>query len=324
MNINEKKLKNVKIKGDWIDSNGDKNTIEFKSEWGDHVFTEEEIEKLLLGENITFPYKNGFKTGHIQLCVYKDEEKGINRKYYGFCPNDKEEYVLNPVYKSKKKSNFEDDLKKEAIMNEFMKQFYYAKLQNSNRSPVKVDYFLDKTHQDQGIDVVYFLNNKEYIIDEKAQLDFVFREKGPYKTFALELLNSSSGNIGWFINDKLKTEYYMFIWPHAEKEPLTADKIEYAYYALVSKAKLRAEIENKYLDKNHLYEYAQRMASEKFGEEVYDEKTKELKGYRYKGDVFDDHVYLYFTVNKEELPVNLVVRKEIIEKLAEDCGHLKR
>ena len=116
----------------------------------------------------------------------------------------------------------------------------------------------------------------------------------------------------------------MFIWPHAEKKPLSIDGILYAYYALVNKKKLLIEIEKRYkMNSDRLLEYAKRMARGNMGEEVKNDRGTCI-GYRYKEENFDDQGYLYYTLSKPERPVNLVVRRSWLEKISEEHGTIKK
>ncbi len=303
--------------GDWTDSNGDVNKVRFKKKWGEHVFTPDESMDLLAGKTITFIYKKRDCTGHLQFYDYED------KRCFGFVANSSDKYEEKPVYDYKNKSSFYFDLKTEKnIMSQFMIANYYDKLVNTDKSKVTFKRIEDENLQKKGIDVIYTQNGNEFVIDEKAQMDYIYFYK-PLSTFALELLNSSSGKIGWLINDELETKYYMFIWPHANKRPLKSENIEYAYYSLVSKEKLLVEIEKKCKKtKSILLEYANKMAKGKMGEEVKDDKGN-IIGYRFKGDGFDDEVYLYYTIKKAEHPVNLVVKRTWINKIAKENGFIK-
>ncbi len=303
--------------GDWTDGNGDVNKVRFKKKWGEHVFTPDESMDLLAGKTITFIYKKRDCTGHLQFYDYED------KRCFGFVADFSDEYEEKPVYDYKNKSSFYFDLKTEKnIMSQFMIANYYDKLVNADKSKVTFKRIEDENLQKKGIDVIYTQNGNEFVIDEKAQMDYIYLDK-PLSTFALELLNSSSGKIGWLINDELETKYYMFIWPHANKRPLKSENIEYAYYSLISKEKLLVEIEKKYKKtKSILLEYANKMAKCKMGEEVKDDKG-DIIGYRFKGDGFDDEAYLYYTIKKAEHPVNLVVKRTWINKIAKENGFIK-
>lgn len=317
---------NTYVYGDWTDSNGDVNPVRYKRMWGSHEFTDEENENLLAGKEISFPYRGRTATGHLQYYSFQGKE------CFGFKANySADEYDRKPVFHQRPQvSSFASDLEKEnSVMAEYMRRHYYAKLLNSDGSSVSdFQRATDTDAQKAGIDVTYTRDGKRYIVDEKAQMDYIYKD-APLPTFSLELLAGTSGAIGWFINSALKTEYYMFIWPHAgaDSRPLSVDRIEYALYALVSKKKLLAEVQKRYgKSPEQLLEYAKRMAAGGMGEEQLrsDRSGRQyLSGYRYKEDSFDDMGYLYYTVSKQERPVNLVVRRSWLEEMAEDYGEIR-
>lgn len=309
--------------GEWTDSNGSRNHVRFKKKWGEHIFSEDEKNRLLQGKAITFPYKRDMIRGHLQ---YKTTQEGV--RYFGFCTDFDKEYTDAPRYEPMSGSRFARDSRNEILMNDFMRTYYYSKLKNSDGSKVDPDYISDESEQAQGIDVVFVRNRKKYVIDEKAQLDYICNEAGPLPTFALELLNSSSGKIGWFINDELKTEYYMFIWPYADDRLTSVGDIEYADYALVERPKLKQELESRYhLSMAELQEYAWKISK---GELEGADEQDNNRVY-YKNTPFDQSAYLVYTKapgnseqGKVERPVNLVVRKTWIENIAEETGTLRR
>ena len=305
--------------GDWTDSNGSVHRMRYKTKWGDHEFTDEEQNRLLSGDEISFKYNGKFVTGHFQYYFFNGQE------YFGFKSNyPKNEYDLSPTYKALPlKSTFSLDLQRENdIMAEYMRTNYYGNLFNKDKTRV-LDYqrITDVEEQKRGIDVTYTQNGTKYFIDEKAQMDYIYNDE-PLPTFSLEILNGSSGAIGWFINKELKTQYYMFIWPHAERKPLTVANIEYAYFALVNKEKLQIEVEKRFQKSpSQLLEYARRLTQLKMGQKICDQNGTCI-GYRYKEDGFDDYGYLYYTLSKQEQPVNLIVRRSWLEEVSETHGKI--
>ena len=309
------------IYGNWIDSSGATNPVKKKKKWGEHLFSDKESKILLDGDTVTFPYKNGTINGHLQ---YRRTQDG--RRYFGFCPDFDDEYTDTPIYDPTVDSRFEGDRRNEALMNQFMRLYYYSKLLNSDGTGVESEFINDESRQKRGVDVILSKDKKRYIIDEKAQMDYIHNPNGPLRTFALELLNSSSGRVGWFINDDLETEYYMFIWPHADGQLVSVDNIEYAQYALVEKNRLREVIEKQYKNADGLREYALRLSRGNL-----DGTTEKYNRLYYRSLPFDEKAYLVYTKEpteddngKVERPVNLVVKKTLIERVAEDKGVLTR
>lgn len=320
--------RSIRVLGLWKDAIGNDNIVSFKNSWGPHVFSDKEVEALLEGKEITFDYKNGPITGHLQ---YMKSDRG--RLYIGFCADFKAEYNRNPVFNPDIGSRYEIDRRNEAKMNQFMWLHYYSRLKNTDGTKVRCEFISDKARQTQGIDVIYSRNDRKYVIDEKAQIDYIY--EGPLNTFVLELLNGSSGRVGWFINNELKTEYYMFIWPHADvqyndKQLRSVDDIEYARYALVERTRLKRKIESQYPSVDRLMDYAIRLLEGSL-EGAYEKNNRRY----FKKPPFDRDVYLVYTMppthrtsegGKVEQPVNLVVSRKLIEEVAEvgETGILRR
>ena len=295
------------VNGVWRDSRGNENRVTIKAKWGEHDFTEEEIKALLNGEEISFPYKGKSMHGQLQYCTYNGSE------YIGFKPDFDNAYEKEPVFRG---STFRLDMCNEDIMAEFMRRNHYAKLSNHDGTPIAYQRITDRQEQLAGVDVIYTQNGKTYRIDEKAQMDYIYNEE-PLPTFALEI-TGVKGAEGWFIKKGLKTQYYMFIWPHAEKRPLTVENIQYAKYALVDKKALQSAVDRRY--GADLLEYARRLMGGKIGSE------RNNRVY-YKEKPFDQVGYLVYTKKpfsgqdgKEEEPVNLVVSHRWIQSLAECHG----
>lgn len=317
-----------RVLGLWKDAIGNDNIVSFKNSWGLHKFSDEEVEALLEGKEITFGYKNGPITGHLQ---YMKSDKG--KMYIGFCANFKPEYNSNPIFDPDVGSRYEIDKRNEVKMNQFMRLHYYSRLKNADGTNVQCEFISDKARQTQGIDVIYSRNDRKYVIDEKAQIDYIY--EGPLNTFVLELLNGSSGRVGWFINDKLKTGYYMFIWPHADvqytdKQLRHVDDIEYARYALVERTRLKGKLESQYPNADGLMDYAMRLLEGTL-KGAYEKNNRRY----FKEPPFDSDVYLVYTMppahgmnesGKVEQPVNLVVSRKLLEEVAEagEAGTLRR
>lgn len=306
------------VQGLWRDSRGDENLVWFKQKWGSHQFSNEELEHLLEGEEITFN-DNRETTGHLQYYTFQE------REYFGFKANynNNNEYTHHPVFNpGHVVPPILLDIGNSWIIHLFMRLHYYSQLHNSDGTVVEIEYIEDGDRQQQGIDVTFVQNGNTYIIDEKAQTDYLYRS---LPTFSLELLNSSSGRRGWFINDEMLTQYYMFIWPHANVHRVnnqlqSVDDIEYVDYALVSKERLVELIETQYnLNNEQLLEYANRISRNEL------EGTDERNGrVYYKNTPFDRNIYLVYTTTKRERPVNLIVSKHILEQNAEDARRLMR
>lgn len=298
-----------KVQGMWRDSEGNVHAVSFKSNWGMHYFSPEEQRMLLAGKEIYFRHNGNDIVGHLQYRSFE------GRTFFGFTPNFDSEYEKSPIFRG---SLFQIDLEKEDVMAAFMRLNYYERLSNDDGSPIEYRRISGRDEQKAGVDVEFILNGKKYIIDEKAQMDYIYNDE-PLPTFALEIMGVR-GSEGWFVKQGLKTQYYMFIWPHADRKPLTLAGIEYAYYALVEKRQLHSVIEDKYGGRDRLMEYARKLMIGELGYE------KDNKVY-YKESPFDKQGYLVYTksptlnqTGKKEEPVNLVIRRSWIESIAISYG----
>ncbi len=307
------------INGKCQDSAGNKKDVRVKRIWGEHRFTEDEWKRLSNGEVIRFIYSKGIVEGHFQFYVGPTE-----KKIFGFCPSFNEEYSASNSYTFQPGSSFSSDIDKEHMINKYMKVMLYSHFTNRDGSPVKIEYITDKKQQDEGLDVILEKDGKVYCIDEKAQLDYINNQSGPLNTFVLELQNSQSGKKGWFVNDNLKTDHYMFIWPHCDTKFRDIQDIEYVEYALVERARIEEELQNKGLSKDILVTYGNKLV---MGELEHTEEKKNRV--YYKQSPFSKDEYLVYTQaptqeksGKVEKPVNLVVRKKFLESISVKHGRL--
>lgn len=106
------------------------------------------------------------------------------------------------------------DMQGEQIIGEFLDKHFYPHLNHQGFERVK-----DKTRQIAGIDVILNIDDNVFLIDEKASTDYT---DGRLDTFILELTNYSGKSIGWFLNEKLVTTHYLFVWINK----ISTEKIE--------------------------------------------------------------------------------------------------
>lgn len=107
-----------------------------------------------------------------------------------------------------------EDLSAEAQLAYFMDQYLYANFP-TGKAFSTIRRVHDKEEQLSGVDVEFVgVDSRVYYVDEKAQLYYLNRN---LPTFAFELLFKRGCNdtTGWLCNPKLKTDFYMLIWPFA-------------------------------------------------------------------------------------------------------------
>lgn len=102
-------------------------------------------------------------------------------------------------------SNFDTDLTNEALLAKYLDGIYPKLFKGFS-----VERILDFKQQQQGIDLKLSKEGKFYIIDEKAQLDYL---ESDLPTFAFEIsyLKYSQERLGWLYDSKKITDFYFTI-----------------------------------------------------------------------------------------------------------------
>jgi len=126
------------------------------------------------------------------------------------------------------------DIQGESAVHDFLKKHFYTDVKNL----IEVN---EKNTQLKGIDTIFEYNGFEYKCDEKAALDFTNEQKGrKLNTFCLELSFLSRRDYrmdGWFVNERLENNSYLFVWVDKSDENVihNASEIREAEIALVLK-----------------------------------------------------------------------------------------
>lgn len=208
------------------------------------------------------------------------------------------------------KSEFDNDSRCEREFNKFSVRYLWNRLDYSNliNSYRNIE---NKELQKMGVDVELKTNNGEYVIDEKIAAHYINRD---LPTFAFELCSNSNGNkIGWLLNDNLKTTHYMVYWTFATNDDYTtvvSDEFTRADAFLLNKARLLKYLEFMGFTKERLMKSCQAIiAHNKFGK-VNLKSTDDFSFNR--------------TKQLKEQPINVVIKKSILMKLAEACFKLER
>ena len=191
-------------------------------------------------------------------------------------------------------SNFKNDLHQEHILAGYLDDLYRSKHLMFNRVH-------DRSQQLQGMDVIFTVHGKDYIIDEKAQLHYLNQDL-PTFTFELSYLNKQGQiNPGWLFDTSKKTDYYFLVTGivlKENKQSLENPKdIESLKIMSVNRQKLINHLEDIGLTKSRLIGYDLDLRSHKtFGRNPIPEFKNQKDG------------CLYFTQHLEEQPINLQLR----------------
>lgn len=187
------------------------------------------------------------------------------------------------------KSNFKTDLQKEqnlavlldAYYRKYLKHYHFKRISNLKQ-------------QLQGIDLIltHKVSKKEFLIDEKAQLDYLNND---LPTFAFELQYQKKGAIkqGWLFDTHKKTYFYALATAIYSDEPNIYASCKITW---VNRKKLISFLENRAITENSL-KYFVKNAIEKQGKVILEGLDAKTEGYLY-----------YSTQNKAEKPINLILK----------------
>ncbi len=191
-------------------------------------------------------------------------------------------------------SKFQIDLNQEHILSDYLDGVYQFK----NLSFERIH---DLNMQHRGVDIIFNIHSKEYLIDEKAQIHYLNQDL-PTFTFELSYLNKD-GNInqGWLFDEHKFTQYYFLITGIIlldNKESLIDSKDIYTLkITSVNRQKLIAHLETLGLSKSKLIAYDLDLRTNKtYGKNPIPEFKNQQNG------------CLYFTEHLSEQPINLQLR----------------
>lgn len=159
----------------------------------------------------------------------------------------------------------------------------------------------DENSQKKGIDTIVQVKDTSLLIDEKATLHYINKN---IPTFAFELLNRTSGAPGWLYNRSYHTTHYLLAWPNSSNSDciFKSDDFSNADVMLIERASLIGMLAQIGLDENTLSEkvnyYLPKVTQQSF-------KFELVPG-----------ITLFFTEWLAEKPVNIVIKKSILDNIA--------
>lgn len=210
------------------------------------------------------------------------------------------------------------DMKAEKVLGQFMDKAFYKKLRDKNGEKIKFRREMEQTIQLQGVDMVLETPEKTFYIDEKASL---YYSNLMIPTFAFEvdsIQKSSKEPIeGWLFNEKLKTEFYMLIWPNIKckkqsKEVWTRKELN----------ELRMEdftiVEAMLIEKAKILEYLKELGYTKEKIKLCAEQIRSAGEVKPNQKYLDKNQesYFYFSPHLAEQPINIVIHKNVLKRLA--------
>lgn len=210
------------------------------------------------------------------------------------------------------KSNFDQDLQGEKIVGEFLNEIFYdSAFLDYRRVENKIEQF-------RGVDVVAYTENGDFInIDEKVQLTQL---GNPTPSFAFEIqhLNRKKETVdGWLLKDN-DTDYYLlgyFNEMNGNVKVLTnAEQIKEFEFVYVSKARIAQFLTQKGYNREFLRNESAKLKEViDQGGELPSEYESRRTGYR---RVLENGVNLFYTTYLVEKPLNVVIHRRHLDKLA--------
>lgn len=212
------------------------------------------------------------------------------------------------------KSLRRQDMRAESELGKFMDEAFYSKLHDNQGNPVKFIRYEELDKQKQGIDVCLEVRGKSYLIDEKASL-YYSNAMIPTFAFEVEFIQPRYGKhvIGWLLNEQLKTEYYMLIWPNVkcdgenEWKRISINELKKNDFTIVEAMLIRKQdiltyLKNNFWDKKRIISLAEKLRDAKNTDGLLPNKK--------------DDFYFTYTKGLAEKPINIVIRKKVLRKLA--------
>lgn len=209
------------------------------------------------------------------------------------------------------------DMKAEERLGEFMDEYFYSRLKSKNGTSISFKRMKNKESQLNGVDILIEVGGRSIKIDEKAS---IYYSNAMIPTFAFEVDSIQKGHNepveGWFVNDSLETEYYMLIWPNVkcvqqnkqwirkDIKSLKKDDFTIIEAFLIPKKDIRIELERCGYDRQHLLVYAKKMREMCKGQQKMEE------------EFVNDEMKFTFSGQLAEKPINIVIRKNLLRKLA--------
>jgi hypothetical protein len=190
-----------------------------------------------------------------------------------------------------------EDEKCADIVSKFLEKHFYNKVENYE----KID---DKEQQVKGVDVIFILNGKQYVCDEKAAIRYVNKN---LQTFAFELSFLGKGDKlidGWLISNTKINNSFLCIW---------IDKADYDLLEDIDDIK---EMEIALVDKNKLMEYLQNLGwtVSKLNVKA-DRMRKNPK--EPQGEIETNGCRFVCSRKLAEKPVNVLVSREKLKEIAD-------
>lgn len=216
------------------------------------------------------------------------------------------------------KSLRETDMRGERIVKEYLTKYFYN-LIRSNKILDKINDFssIESIEQQfQGVDTVLYLNNgKTLNIDEKCALKYINTNLSTF-AFEIQWFRYGEKTVGWFINQKLQTQYYFLMWVKGKpiiesKSGIQLKKYDYIQHMTVDDL---TAVELFVVNKHLLLEYLCKIGlpSEKLLKQA-----NWMIDNNIEQSIVTPEIKYFYSGYLAEKPVNLVISKKLLKRLAD-------
>ena len=164
----------------------------------------------------------------------------------------------------------------------------------------------DRNLQIMGVDVLVDNDGLYSYFDAKAQSSPKYIHN-PHPTFSFELLFDDRGGVtrdGWFVNDSLITQWYILIW---------VNKATVGATGYIENENDIRELEVVFLNRRSLKEEIERTISI----DGLKNKAAEMRRTHTTREEINNTMHLTFSDRLAEQPVNIVVKKDLLDKIAD-------
>lgn len=208
-------------------------------------------------------------------------------------------------------SQFKRDIVHERLIADWLDKYFYNKFNVYEVGSKRVEEVKNssriKDAQSKGIDIVLKDKNQEkFYVDEKSQTTYLNK---PRPTFSFEISYEYKGVLktGWLVDENKLTNHYLLVYPMSEKiltykELKSFEDIGSAEIIFIGREELMSELYNLGITEELLVEKAANIKVDNEHLQI-DEISKRF-------------VTLYKSGHLDENPVNLIIRRSILDKVA--------
>lgn len=198
------------------------------------------------------------------------------------------------------------DMRAEQELAQFLdKKLYPEIVKGKSDSGWKRNY--DIPLQKRGVDGKLIINGQSYIVDEKATLYYINRN---LPTFAFEIDSYQGAYLtkGWLFAPEYLTTHYMLIYPNATHNDLrviTSNDFQNTTCIFVSRSRIVEYLKSNGYDQKRIEDDSCRIrAARSYGKNL-------IPG------INDFYYFLSTPSSYSEAPFNVIIRRRVLEKLAD-------